>query len=229
MRIGDVARVSIPWVVEPGNHGLVARAEVLAGQRLDASDVRIAAEPSTGLMVPDAAQATPAAVDVLRPQISAEPDRTIREPSAPDGQPSGDRRITTGALGIVGARDPALPPASGLVIEVPLYVLNALEVRAVVVRCRVFAQTFGDLIGTGQVNRPVAGGTLAEMVAVPIAPRPGRARSRAARYSCLATYTTDGPAPEEQAQLPGGAGAQPPPAARPMSGARAGRSRASAT
>lgn len=89
-------------------------------------------------------------------------------------------------------------------IDVPVYVVNASEVRAVEVRCSVFAQPLGDLIGTGQVSRPVADGALAEIVSVSITPRPGRARSRAARYSCLATYTTDERAVEEQPQVPGG-------------------------
>jgi hypothetical protein len=94
---------------------------------------------------------------------------------------------------------------SGLVIDVPVYVINAVEVQAVDIRCSAFAQPLGDLVGTGHVIQQVIGGTIAEMVAVPISPTAGKTRSRAGRYSCVATYITDEGSGEERPQSLSGA------------------------
>jgi hypothetical protein len=193
MRLDEPITIAVPWIAGPGAHEFAAHAELLAGQRIEPGDVTMTAAPAVTVTI--AGDARPAPGIVARPPGAAEP-RAIREP-APDAAPR-DRRIATAPLALIGAR--AAEAGNGLVLDVPVTVVNAGAVRAVEIRCSVFAQTLGDLLGTGQATRPVSGGTLAELVAVPISPRPGRSLARAARYSCSATFATD----ERPPMLPGG-------------------------
>jgi hypothetical protein len=188
MRLDAAITIAVPWIAEPGTHEFAARAALLAGQRIDAGDVVMTADPAPAARVTVAgdARAAPTPGIVARPPGAAEP-RAIRAPAL-DDTPR-DRRIATAPLALVGAR--AAAAGSGLVLDVPVTVANAGAVRAVEIRCSVFAQTLGDLLGTGQATRAVSDGALAALVAVPILPRPGRSLTRAARYSCLATFATD--------------------------------------
>jgi hypothetical protein len=206
LQIGEPASVSALWTAVPGSRVLAARIEVLPDQRIRASDVAVVGEPASGLAlaVDDVAPARPGSASdvVVRPAGTAGVGGTIREPSE-DARTARDRRIATPPLGFVAARDGALPAGAGLVLDVPLYVANASAVDAVELRCNVFASSFGDLVGSGQVTRPVSGGAFAEIVAVPIAWRPGRSSAAAARYSCIAALVP-GANPTERAAMPGG-------------------------
>jgi hypothetical protein len=191
VRIGEPMSMSVPWIAEPGIQILRAHGEILPDQRIKARDVRILPQPAPSVIrVADAGPAAPGAAPslILRRASTDEPNRTIRESDPSDDTASADQRVTTAPLALIAARDQEPLPRSGLVLDVPLYIANVNEVHAVTVRCSAFGTSLGDLIGTGQVTRPVVGGTFAEVVSVSIAPRPGRTRARAVRYSCAAVF-----------------------------------------
>jgi len=140
-----------------------------------------------------------------------------RSPAHPPERPAADRgqatsqgarrSIVAAPVGIVVTPDaPRGPAADALVIDVPVYVQAASAIRAVEIRCNVFARALGDLIGTGQATRAVPGGAFAETVPVTITPRPGKSRARPARYSCAASFSTAG---DEPSAMPAGPAAAP--------------------
>jgi hypothetical protein len=191
VRIGEPTSMSVPWIAEPGIQILRAQAEIPPDQRIKARDVRILPQPApSAIRVADAGPARSGAVPslILRRGSADVTDRTIRGSGPGDDPATGDRRVTTAPLSLIAARNQEPPPRGGLVLDVPLTIANADEVHAVMVRCSAFATSLGDLIGTGEITRPVVGGTFAEVVSVPIAPRPGRTRAHAVRYSCAAVF-----------------------------------------
>jgi hypothetical protein len=146
--------------------------------------------PRPATASPVGVASTPTAPVPAPPAVAAEQRASPAERSqGPRPTSPATRMITAAPIGLVGAPGASTAPiGDGLMVEVPLYVHDAEEVRAVEVRCNVFAQGRGDLIGSGTTNRPVSGGSLAETVAVPITLRAGKTRAQPARYACAASF-----------------------------------------
>jgi hypothetical protein len=149
LRIGEDATVSVPWIAEAGGQAFTARVEVEPGQGARAQDLRVSNDRAT-TRIDVAAAAAP--TGLLQSADSRPARRFNRDQDR--------RRVTTAALGAVGAPAAAETAAEGdLVIDVPVYVYNAREFRGVDVRCSVFGQGSGEALGNGHVERAISTGT----------------------------------------------------------------------
>jgi len=194
---------------------LIAVADVTKSQA-DIAATRLAVAPATvvtgepGPAMPAQARQEAPAQDSRLPNARAARAPPVAAVAAPIGspQPADRRRIATAALGAVGAPDaPEADPRGDFVIDVPVYVHNAGDLRAVDVQCTVFGQGYGDTIGTGHVERAIANDTFSQTVSVPIQLRSGRRPARAARYSCRAVFMARGPSSDRVTPTAGGGGA----------------------